>query len=289
MRRSKNGFMIRFYLILTLAISLSVAGLHAQGIGEAYAFAMQQKESGNYALAIKTLNRIQFFAVDKPFPEQNALLAECYFAEKDYASSQRFYALAASQAPDDSSKFEFVSRKISCHLYQNENLDALIELLSFNQQLSEKQAYTKNLLFAITYFRLNDLENAKSYFLKSAAKESPEQSKLITHYFAEVNHINKRYNPHTAKVLSMIIPGSGQWYAGDMRDGINSLVLIGGLFYGGLVLSTTISLIDAGLITLPWLQRYYTGGFNRAYTIAEQKQATEKEKRLIQLVQIVEK
>ena len=69
----------------------------------------------------------------------------------------------------------------------------------------------------------------------------------------------------------MCLPGLGQFYAGDIKNGINSLV-INALFVGLFTYSfVTISPIDAYFSVLPWFQRYYKGGYTKAGIIAEQK------------------
>jgi tetratricopeptide (TPR) repeat protein len=68
----------------------------------------------------------------------------------------------------------------------------------------------------------------------------------------------------TAKVLSVFIPGAGQFYAGNWRDGLNAFVL------NGVIIGFTANSIykkdykDALLITFLLLYRYYTGNIYRA-------------------------
>ena len=64
----------------------------------------------------------------------------------------------------------------------------------------------------------------------------------------------------------MIIPGSGQIYAGDWRNGLNSLLLTGGLMTLGIYTISAAGFIDGIVMVGPWYQRYYTGGFKRAET-----------------------
>lgn len=71
--------------------------------------------------------------------------------------------------------------------------------------------------------------------------------------------------------MSMIIPGLGQLYAGDIKNGLNSLILTGGLFSLGIYSAINNGFLDASLSVIPWFQRYYQGGFNKAQIIAKAK------------------
>ena len=67
-------------------------------------------------------------------------------------------------------------------------------------------------------------------------------------------------------MLSIILPGSGQVYSGDLKDGLNSLLLLSGLFY----LGTSGSLINPVAI-FPFFYRYYIGGILNAKQTAGEK------------------
>ena len=64
--------------------------------------------------------------------------------------------------------------------------------------------------------------------------------------------------------LSMIFPGAGQFYAGDLKNGFNSLILNAGLLTWFVSYAFTYSTIDAAFTIGPWFYRYYLGGFQRA-------------------------
>jgi hypothetical protein len=66
----------------------------------------------------------------------------------------------------------------------------------------------------------------------------------------------------------MIIPGSGQFYAGDVKNGFNSLLLTGGFVTVGFIIAINYSLLDSFVSVIPWIQRYYIGGIKRSGDIA---------------------
>ena len=77
--------------------------------------------------------------------------------------------------------------------------------------------------------------------------------------------------PKKARILSTFLPGLGQLYAGDIKNGINSFVLTGVLFVLGINTAINLTLLDALMTVAPWFQRYYMGGYNRAENIAAEK------------------
>ena len=73
-----------------------------------------------------------------------------------------------------------------------------------------------------------------------------------------------------AKVLSAIIPGTGQMYAGKWRSGINALLLNGILGYVTVDTVLEANYIDAALWTYFIFQRYYRGNLHRAGRTVEE-------------------
>ncbi len=79
-------------------------------------------------------------------------------------------------------------------------------------------------------------------------------------------------NPKTARVLSMILPGAGQFYAGDIKNGLNSLLLNALLGFWFVTTGLAYTFVDAAATVTPWLFRYYGGGIRRAGEIVEKKE-----------------
>jgi len=95
-------------------------------------------------------------------------------------------------------------------------------------------------------------------------KETEERVlRLLT--FAIQTHYK---DPGAARVLSYIIPGSGQIYASDFIQGINSLLVTG--FSGALVVWAIVSgdYLDAAAALVFIFQRFYVGSPYNARRIA---------------------
>ena len=89
--------------------------------------------------------------------------------------------------------------------------------------------------------------------------------------------------------MSMIVPGLGQLYVGDVKNGLKSFVLSVGLFSLGLRSALINNPLDAAISTLPWFQRYYQGGFKKAELIAIARIQEKRYKIYNQLLDEVEK
>lgn len=80
--------------------------------------------------------------------------------------------------------------------------------------------------------------------------------------------IAPRKSPQTAKLLSTLLPGAGQFYLGRWFAGLNALALCGGLGY------LTVDLVASeryigGFVAFTWLfLRYYDGNREQAYAAA---------------------
>jgi len=289
MINSGSKFIRKYVLFLTLLCSVIPAFLKAQTPEQSYAFALYQSRQGNYDIAIKSLKRIQFFDEQNNFPGVFKVLADCYFEKSDYENAYYYYDLAAVQPGNDSLLPDIVARKVTCKLFDHQYQEALIDLLSFNGNPNARQQWQFDMLYGITYFYLGEYNESKQYFLEGADSLHLKQIAGLNADFTSLKHIEKRYNPKTARVMSIIIPGSGQMWAGDYRDGINSIFLVSGLLGVSLALSGSLSLFDSFIIIAPWFQRYYMGGFQKAYEIATVKQQKEKNKVLAHIVKTLDK
>ena len=143
-----------------------------------------------------------------------------------------------------------------------------MELLNLPDTLPEGQQARRNFYLGILHFSLEEYDEARDYFLRLAPDSAT--SARIEALFLK-NHRISRVSPRKAKRLSMLLPGLGQFYAGDVKNGVNSLLLTSGLLYWGGRLLATGAGIDAVFTVLPWFQRYYSGGYNKAAILAEER------------------
>ncbi len=287
MTGSGNKYIRKYALFLTVLFSFSSVLVTAQTPEQTYAFAVQQSKLGNYDIAIKSFKRLQFFDEPNNFPSVFEALADCYFKTGRYDNAYYYYDLASVQVENDSLLAGVTARKVSCKLYAHQYQEALIDLLSFDKKISSFQQRQFDMLFGISYFYLEQYDQSKQYFAKSLDPLQQSQFEMLNAYFGRIHTIERRFNPGRAKVMSIILPGSGQIWAGDYRNGINSILLVSGLLYAGVALSGSVSILDSFIIVAPWFQRYYMGGYQNAYEITEERQLNEKNKVLAQVIRLL--
>lgn len=142
----------------------------------------------------------------------------------------------------------------------------LINLIDSTQsdQIRQKALYFNGVTSIYTY----DWDMANKYFDKFYSVSNNEnRSRDLNKLLLETNKTYK--SPLLAQILSAIMPGAGQFYAENWRNGLNAF-LLNGLFIG-----LTANAIhkkdydDASLIFLLLTSRYYMGNIYHAGRDAE--------------------
>lgn len=250
--------------ILSIIIFSSVY-VRGQSLEQTYHLGKKLYANGNLESAEEVFRRVLFFDKNEKYSsEVNLKFANILYQSGKYDEANYYYDLAYFTA-DESAKIDITLQKASCYLLLQNYGYARIELYNLPQELSSNQKKLAIFFTAMLEFAEANYDDSKESFMSIAS-----DTVLISSLFEKNQKINK-LKPKTAKVLSIILPGLGQVYAGDWKAGINSLVLTGGLFYLGINSAIQNSFLDAAIGVLPWFQRYYSGGFKRAEKIAEAK------------------
>jgi tetratricopeptide (TPR) repeat protein len=239
----------------------------------------------NYRPALKEYQRYLFFSDD-----QNANIyyniGNCYRNLHHYDRAIEFYDKAFFSFQIDSLKYSALYKKIECYIRTNEFGLALAELLMIEDTTDRDNYYLRQFYLGVCYYGMVDFTNAEKYFINSIdQKFEPERKKI-----AEIFKRKKRFyrpNPSAAWKYSMIMPGLGQFYSGDFRNGANSLVLTGTLAYIGITIALNQSIGDAIISVFPWFYRYYEGGYLRAETIAIEKRSEKRSKIYKEIIGII--
>lgn len=260
----------RFY-ILIISILL-VVNLNAQSVSDVVSFADEQFEDGNYSIAAQEYNRALYFghvSVDIIALQ----IGHCYNRMEDYELASIFYDRAYIQSKSDSIKNEAILGKTFGLLLANKNMQVLNELLYFTDDINNTQQIQMHFLKGIASYGVQSDSAAYNEFIRvvELSELSDSTKLLLDKEFKKVFKYNKRYNPTRTYVMSGIIPGSGQLSVGAIKDGLNSMLLITGLYFAAVAIIKNYSTLDAIITLFPWIQRYYLGGMDKAKILAEEK------------------
>jgi tetratricopeptide (TPR) repeat protein len=259
----------RLFLILFIS-ALANRGA-SQDLEATYVFAKEQFNLGNYQNSSLAFERVLFFDRSQTKPDVYEYLAYCNFYSGDYELASKYFDLAYFRYENsDSLMNEMLLGKVNCLLLQQKFQLALIELYNF-ENLEDPYFFNKvEFYLAITRFWTRDFEKSHIHFINVLDPNNQNGRKEIDMLF-EQNRKTEKINPRKAKVMSMILPGLGQIYYGNAKEGVNSFLLSGGLSYLFVYYLGSFTIVESTLVIFPWLERYYKGGYRKAESLAASK------------------
>ncbi len=274
--------MWKLFFLITFSLATTQA-IRAQNIYQTLELAGHYQGLGMHETASKYYRRALFFGDDSIQKASYAKIAECLLLSENYSESIFFYGLAANTATSDSLKTEYTFMRVLAYILIDNDDYALQHLYTINFADSGYFFRKYHFYHGIISLNRNDIAESKQHFITSAA-DSLEIQHITNLYHDLKVH---RPNPATAKTLSIIFPGAGQAYAGDIRGALNSFLLNAGLGTLAVYTALNYSFLEGATSIMPWLIRYYMGGFGHAQATAIQTQR-EKKQRLIREI-ILEK
>lgn len=249
--------------------------LPAQTVEESLLFARAQVAGGNAELALKTYQRVLFFGGDPYRDECQQQLAALHAEVGEFEKSAFYCDLLYQSANNDSLRYEALFSKTGMLMLQNQYKKALLELLSLPKNLPEPWMARKRLYLGAAHFGIREFDLARQDLLPLFAENDVAGRAEFERLMRKAERVSRK-SPKTARVLSMVLPGAGQFYAGDVKNGLNSLLLNALLGYWFVSTGLSYTFVDAAATVTPWLFRYYGGGIRRAGELVEKK----KEERL---------
>jgi tetratricopeptide (TPR) repeat protein len=267
---------------------ISVSGwLGSQNLDQTLQFARAQYEVGNTLTALKTYQRVLFFGGHLHRDECQSQLANLHASLGEFDRAAFYYDLIYQSAGSDSLRYEALFHKTAALMLQQAPKKALLELLSLPKTLPEPWKSRKHLYLGAAHFSIREFELARQDLLPLFGPDDSAQKAEFEKLFRQAERVARK-SPKTARLLSMFLPGAGQFYAGDIKNGLNSLLLNGLLGYWFVATGINYSFIDAGATVTPWLFRYYGGGIRRAGEILETKKEERLKKTFQKVLQTIE-
>ncbi|MGE5429818.1 MAG: hypothetical protein ACM3QX_02020 [Syntrophomonadaceae bacterium] len=261
-----NNFANRaLFFFLVFLLSGLTQGLKAQTpLERQFQLCRELLNKEEYYDAITELKRLLFFDKKKEYAFRgNYLIGYSYMRGAKLDDAVKYFSLAQTSAPGDSALFDVKTEIIKCNILRRTTENALLILRQM-----EKEAVFSNRIIEIDYWKAwayifaDDWEKASAEFQKAGA------SKEIIEYSLAVE--KAKYSVSFAKVISYILPGSGQFYTGNYISGIMSLAwtgFLGYLAYDSFAAQRAFDgLIEAGLFF-----RFHRGNVQNAEKFAIQR------------------
>ncbi len=256
------------YIALFSCIALVTYG---QTTSEIVHFANEQYKVGNYSTSLLEYQRAIFFG-EATTGELFHQMGRCSFQLKKYDQALEYFDRAYFAYDTESLKTASLFDKAKCNIVTKNYNIALIDLFGLTDSLPENTYRLKQFYIGLCYFGTDQFDEAKTSFMEAVNPSFVKQRQSIDQLLSNKRMLNHP-NPKTASTMSMCFPGLGQFYAGDYKNGLNSLILTSALITLGIKISIEQSYIDGIFTILPWFQRYYQGGYMRAEKIAMEKRA----------------
>ena len=227
---------------------------------------------GNYDAAITEYKRFLFFNSDHPqASEAQFKIGLAYRAQKWWAEAVEAMIAAIQRTTETElqaeRRVELAVTLIASGAY---NL-ALVELIKADMQSqSARLRQRARFLRGVAYLYQFKWEQARSVFLAyfDAIPSAAGAAAEIDTFFAEALNLPQK-SEKAARLLSTLLPGLGQTYAGDWKNGLNALLLNGLLGYVTLDAAIDRDYDDALLSFFFLFYRYYAGNRHRAAEAAQ--------------------
>ena len=187
----------------------------------------------------------------------------------EFEKAGKSFISAADYAPGDSLRDEIKLTLASVLISAGNTNIAMMTLFPLSKSSNFRQIRLEStLLLFICAVRQHNWEDARNYF-SEYLKMDPDPSgcdssaSLIIGILSQAESTSG-YSPGKSKLLSVFLPGLGQVYSGDLRGGINSLVLNSFNFWVVGLNIVRADYIGAILYFLFVTERYYSGNLYRA-------------------------
>ncbi len=228
-------------------------------------------QNGDQNLAIILLKRCLYFAENEQHGAILTHLGDCNLALDSLENAYFYYQKALVQALNDSLHTEIIFKIAGIYLKQHKpnQVLSLVEnqLIYINSVVFTRRKYY---FLALAHYQLHNYKQSQIDFLNCSAHTNMMFHDSLTLLFQKLA-TEKFYNPQKAKNLSRILPGLGQWYVKDYKNSLNSFCLNASLLGLGIWGTIAYTPFDGILWVLPWLRRYYIGGYQKAEFIAVDK------------------
>lgn len=261
-------------VFLTFIVSLFVGGPVSAQLADHRGIGLQFEQAQQYTLALYHYNKVAFDMHPAVDASLSINIGRCHLQQGDLSSAARFFDLAFFNSPNDSIKMESLLWKTKTLLAEQSPGLALAELLQYEAPTDEAQALLYHFYKGVCHFEMEQYAQAEASFLAIV-----KDSAALQLHFDQPKKFN-RPNTRWAMVMSAVLPGSGQLYAKEPKEALNSVLINSIFIYYSIRIAALYTPLDAFIAVLPWFQRYYVGGYNRASILARERMYLNRQKYL---------
>jgi len=255
--------MLRVWILLAWISCYCSTSISSQDLDAQYVYAQDQYAVGNIDIALKEYLRTYYFDREGIYESLPSEIANCFVELNDYKHALDFYDLYLNQPTiSNSDRFSAQLRKSQINLLNNDPNTALVQLLSISTPNNIDDSNRYNFLLGFTYLVNSDIESGFSAINNLSYIQDSHREELQN--FKKDLEKNLSTNHNIPRLMSAIIPGTGQIVNGELADAANSMLLTGGLLFLLVDVAKELTLLDALASVGPFYFRYYLGGINNA-------------------------
>lgn len=252
----------------------SPAESRLDGVDQALALGDRYARSGAYDPAITEYKRVLFFDEDTRLASTvHSRIASCYRLQHRWNEAffhlRRSIQAASSLREIEDREFELITALLA----SGRDSEAELRLLRL-RDFTEIDKKRVSLYLCVTYVYRGHWQHAAAELDRAFPDEESVEPwrrvelERLKRLLAEVQN-SRRKSPNTALLLSTIVPGAGQFYAGDPWDALNAFALNAGL---ATLIFTAMKheyYLEAALLFVYPFRRYYLGNRDNARVAAE--------------------
>lgn len=257
--------MIKYILNIVAIFIIAVNTICAQDeLSRQMNFANNLFQEGLYFDAITEYKRLQYFDINKAYEfDTNSKIALCYKKGAKFDDAINYFSKAVNASRSEDEKFEMNLHIVRINILRKTTGRALQLLDNLESGADYYQKKEINYWRGWSYMFADKWDSAAYYF---GQIEYEHELKILANGVE-----NDKYSVTFAKVISYILPGSGQFYTGNYLSGIMSLGW--NVFWGYLTADAFIDerVFDGFAIADLLFLRFYRGNIQNAEKFAIEK------------------
>jgi tetratricopeptide (TPR) repeat protein len=222
-------------------------------------------DAGNYSAAVTEYKRFLCFHPDAPnVHEIYRSIGAAYRSLQQWEKAINAFKQGVESTEADSIRDD-LKMEIALSLTAQRSYASAELQLSRLKLFSETPAIVQKARFflAVIYLQTFEWEKARISF-REYYVETPAEYLLHVDSLLSPGRVPEPKSVTTAVAISSILPGSGQWYAGNEGDAVNALSI--NALFGYLVIDAVVEQrwMDAAIAFTPIFYRYYEGNRRNA-------------------------